>query len=128
MPRDCPVASSSAVPIGSSERNTPRPRAVEYYALILSRSNSLDLVSWTFPQRKITICNVCLWPSHYTMPALNTPWIHPLNHSSAGRPNDDLRAKERTVFMWSQKRRATGPPVYDVVIIGSGAAGGTAAW
>src|SRR5262245_11058707 len=30
--------------------------------------------------------------------------------------------------MWSQKRRVTGPPVYDVVIIGSGAAGGTAAW
>src|SRR5689334_8972731 len=62
------------------------------------------------------------------MPALNTPWIHPLNHSSVGRPNDDLQAKERTVFMWSQKRRVTGPPVYDVVIVGSGAAGGTAAW
>ncbi|MBO0858136.1 MAG: GMC family oxidoreductase [Chloracidobacterium sp.] len=30
--------------------------------------------------------------------------------------------------MWSQKRRGAGPPVYDVVIIGSGAAGGTAAW
>ena len=30
--------------------------------------------------------------------------------------------------MSSQKRRVTGPPVYDVVIVGSGAAGGTAAW
>ena len=62
------------------------------------------------------------------MPALNTPWINPLNHSGVGRPNDDLRAKERTVLMSSQKRRVSGPPVYDVVIVGSGAAGGTAAW
>src|SRR5215510_10835571 len=30
--------------------------------------------------------------------------------------------------MWSQKRRVKGAPVYDVVIVGSGAAGGTAAW
>ena len=30
--------------------------------------------------------------------------------------------------MSSQKRRVTGSPVYDVVIVGSGAAGGTAAW
>ncbi|MFN0088052.1 MAG: GMC oxidoreductase [Blastocatellia bacterium] len=30
--------------------------------------------------------------------------------------------------MWSQKRVAARQPVYDVVIVGSGAAGGTAAW
>jgi choline dehydrogenase-like flavoprotein len=30
--------------------------------------------------------------------------------------------------MWSQTRRTRREPVYDVVIIGSGAAGGTAAW
>ncbi|MDX2034645.1 MAG: GMC family oxidoreductase [Blastocatellia bacterium] len=30
--------------------------------------------------------------------------------------------------MWSQKRAAARQPVYDVVIVGSGAAGGTAAW
>ena len=30
--------------------------------------------------------------------------------------------------MLSQTRRVAGPPVYDVVIVGSGAAGGTAAW
>ncbi len=30
--------------------------------------------------------------------------------------------------MWSQQRRVASAPVYDVVIVGSGAAGGTAAW
>jgi choline dehydrogenase-like flavoprotein len=30
--------------------------------------------------------------------------------------------------MWSQRRRVASQPVYDVVIVGSGAAGGTAAW
>ncbi len=30
--------------------------------------------------------------------------------------------------MWSQRRTAAREPVYDVVIVGSGAAGGTAAW
>src|SRR5262245_1091713 len=30
--------------------------------------------------------------------------------------------------MWSQKRAVAQQPVYDVVIVGSGAAGGTAAW
>jgi choline dehydrogenase-like flavoprotein len=30
--------------------------------------------------------------------------------------------------MWSQRRRAVAQPIYDVVIVGSGAAGGTAAW
>ncbi|MFN8002384.1 MAG: GMC family oxidoreductase [Acidobacteriota bacterium] len=30
--------------------------------------------------------------------------------------------------MWSQRRAATRQPVYDVIIVGSGAAGGTAAW
>ncbi len=30
--------------------------------------------------------------------------------------------------MWSQKRAVRSAPVYDVVIVGSGAAGGTAAW
>lgn len=30
--------------------------------------------------------------------------------------------------MWSQNRRTRREPVYDVVIVGSGAAGGTAAW
>src|SRR5262249_9504890 len=39
------------------------------------------------------------------------------------------RAQERIVFMWGQqRRRVVSPPVYDVVIVGSGAAGGTAAW